>query len=193
MAIDVERWLRKDGQNFLKEIGVRTADVILDFGCQNGHYTIPAAKIVGRKGRVYALEKEGEALDKLIQIVKKEGLENVIPVKTKGELKTSFEDKSMDVVLLYDVLHFIDKRGELYREVYRILKTGALLSVYPRHHKLDKDPLMDIGIDKIIKEIEKADFYLDRKFFKRLIHDNSYEKGYILNFRRKLCPNRKIR
>ena len=30
----------------------------MDFGCGSGNYTIPAALIVGREGKVYALNKE---------------------------------------------------------------------------------------------------------------------------------------
>jgi len=31
-------------------------------------------------------------------------------------------------------------------------------------------------------EIEEANFYLERRYFKRLMHDNNYDEGYILNF-----------
>jgi ubiquinone/menaquinone biosynthesis C-methylase UbiE len=185
---DVKRWLKEDGEKFLKDIGIKQGQVIVDFGCGAGHYTIPAAKIVGRKGKIYAIEKNSHVLDQLIQIAKSEGLNNIIPMNTSGTVKIDLDNETIDAVILYDVLHYRDaeERGELYREVYRILKPGALLSVYPKHHKLD-GPLWNLAdrkIEEIIKEIEGAHFYFCSKYFKELLHDDSYNKGDILSFRK---------
>ena len=43
------QWLEIDGALFLKEIGLKKDDHILDFGCRHGTYSIPAAKIIGDK------------------------------------------------------------------------------------------------------------------------------------------------
>jgi len=82
----------------------------------------------------------------------------------------------------------MEERGALYNEVDRILKPGALLSVYPKHHKLDWPlwSLADRTIEDIIKEIEGARFYFcGRNFKKLLIHDDEYTQGNILNFRKR--------
>jgi len=55
----MERWEVKEGVGFLREIGVKPGQIVLDFGCRAGHYTIPAAKIVGNKGIVYAVPHTG--------------------------------------------------------------------------------------------------------------------------------------
>jgi hypothetical protein len=44
--------------------------------------------------------------------------------------------------------------------------------------------LANISLKSVIKEIEKADFILKHKFLKTLLHDEYYNEGYILNFRR---------
>lgn len=183
MKSDVERWLKGDGEVYLKDIGVEKGQIVLDFGCGDGHYTIPAAKVVGKKGLVYAQDKDKGALDEVIKKAKAEGLGNIRAMKTKGELKIDLNDKSLDAVLLYDVLHYHDmeERRKIYNEVYRILKDGALLSVFPRHHK----EYMHLKLEEVKKEIEKADFHFEGKFFKRLIHDDDYVKDYVLNFRRR--------
>ena len=181
METDIKRWLKEDGRIFLKGIGLKKAQTVLDFGCGAGHYTIPAAKVVGEEGRVYAVDKDRNVLDKLMQIVKSEGLKNIEPMETSQELKIDLEDESIDVVLLYDVLHYIDKRRRLFDEIHRILKTEALLSVYPKHHRTE----MHLELEDVVKEIEEANFYLERKSFEKLVHGDSYEKDCILNFRRK--------
>jgi len=187
MKTDLEKWLAWEGKIFLSEIGVEKGQVILDFGCGVGHYTIPVAKVVGKEGKVYAVDKDREVLNRLMQTAKSERLKNIEPMNTQEELKIDLEDESVDVVLLYDVLHYMDQRRKILDEVRRVLKPDALLSVYPKHHKFD-DPLWtlaNMGLEDVIKEIEKADFRIEKKSFKKLIHDDNYDKGYILNFKKR--------
>jgi len=103
--------------------------------------------------------------------------------------KINLESESIDVVLLYDVIHYIKvlERKRIYEEIYRILKTGGLLSVYPKHRKSDELlwNLSDMGLDEVIGEINNRHFYLQRKFYKKLLHNSNYNRGYILNFRKK--------
>lgn len=186
MTDDIKRWLAKDGKIFLDKVGIKEGDILLDFGCGEGHYTIPSAKLVREKGRVYALDEDGEVLDELMKIAKLESLENIEPIKTSGELKIPMEDESVDVVLLYDVLHYMDERRKIIDDVYRVMKPGGLLSVYPKHHSSDSPlrGLANLTLKDIIKEIEEAGFGFEKRYFKRLVHDNNYDRGYILNFRK---------
>jgi len=39
-------------------------------------------------------------------------------------------------------------------------------------------------LEAIVKEIKREKFYFERKFFKSLIHDDNYDKGYILKFKK---------
>jgi ubiquinone/menaquinone biosynthesis C-methylase UbiE len=183
MKSDIETWLEGDGEVYLKNIGIQKGHVVLDFGCGDGHYTIPAAKVVGKKGLVYAQDKEKGALDELIKRAKAEGLENIKAKETTGELRIDLKDNSLDAVLLYDVLHYHneEERRKIYAEVYRILKKEALLSVFPRHHKEE----MHLELDQVRKEIEGASFLFEGKFLKRLLHDDDYVKDHIFNFRKK--------
>ena len=51
----------------IKYIGVKAGQSVLDFGCGSGIYTIPVAGIVGKRGKVYALDKAREDLDNLMR------------------------------------------------------------------------------------------------------------------------------
>ena len=75
--MSLENWMGKDGQKFLKEIGIKKGQTVLDFGCGEGHYTIPASKAVGKNGKVYALDKDREVLDKLERIIKERNIKNI--------------------------------------------------------------------------------------------------------------------
>ena len=162
----------------------------MDFGCGAGYYTIPAAKVVRREGKIYAIDKDIESMHKLMEIAKTKGLKNIIPIHTKSEeLKINLESESIDAVLLYDVIHYMEalERKKIYEETYRILKTEGLLSVYPKHRKSDEPlgNLSDMGLNDVVEEINSPHFYLQRKFYKKLLHNSNYNMGYILNFRKR--------
>jgi ubiquinone/menaquinone biosynthesis C-methylase UbiE len=185
MKGDSKKWLKEVGERSLRQVGINKGDIVLDFGCGSGNYTIPAARIVGEEGRVYAIDKDGRDLGKLMRKANSEGLKNIEKMETSGKLKIDLEDESVDVVLLYDILHYYyfpraSDRRRLLPEVYRILKPGALLSVYPTHLQSNMHP----KLEDVKREINDAKFHLERECSVMLIHEETLEKSQVLNFRK---------
>ncbi len=154
-------WLRSHVEEVLPEIGIKENQTILDFGCGAGLYTVPAAKLVGRKGRVYALDKNAEALEMLKESIRNGGLGNVETILS-SDLNTGMEKEMADVVLLYDVIHLIEDRKELFVEIYRILKPDGIVSIYPMH----------VEKDEVLRQMRESYFFLKSEKF----------GGNILNF-----------
>jgi len=168
------------GEIFLTDVGIEKNHFVIDFGCGKGNYTIPAAGIVGDKGKIYAVDKNKESLDELIHRSKKMGLKNIKRIDMQEETKVPLSEESIDVVLLYDVIHLVGNRKKLLAEMHRVLKHRALLSVYPKHHQ----EKMNMELDDVKEEIESAGFCFERMIYKTLMHDNHLEQGYIINFRK---------
>jgi len=164
----------------LQRIGIKSYQSILDFGCGSGTYTIPVAKIVGKQGNVYALDKDKNALDNLMKKAKLGGLKNIRRMATSGELSIDLPDESVDVSLIFDVFHRyyfpqIEDRKRLLDEIYRITKTNGFVSVWPKHME-----------SEVRAEIEGANFYMEKEYFGTLIHDNKdIETGKVINFKKK--------
>lgn len=184
MTGDVKRWIEKDGEKFLRSIGMRKRERVLDFGCGEGHYTIPAANIVGMNGKIYALDKDKEPLDRLRRLIKSYKIKNIEILK--NDSKTFLKENSLNFVLCYDAIHYLKDRKTIYKEIHRILKPKGVFSLYPKHHKHDH-PLMELAhveLKEIIKEIVEVGFSLINKTYKELIHNDSYNYGHIFNFRK---------
>jgi len=181
-------WERDSGLKFLKEIGLKYGQRVLDFGCRVGHYTIPAAKVVGNDGIVYAVDKEQQALNELEQKASHLNLKNIRTINTSGQIQINLENDSVDIVLFYDVLHYHEKREreKLYVEAYRVLKQDGLFSVYPKH-TLEDDPIQEfrrLSVSDVKQEIEDSNFVFEKKHCGLISHDDGLNQGCILNFRK---------
>jgi len=163
----------------LERIGIGRGQTVLDFGCGYGVYTIPVAKIVGEQGRVYALDKDKEALDTLMQKARSACLMNIERMETSGELEIELADETVDVVLLFDVFHSFyfpqpGDRRRLLGEIRRIMKPSAFLSISVWPSLIEPE---------IEDEIKNADFRLGKEVPETLTDGNKdLETRRILNF-----------
>ena len=132
-----KKWLDNNALKVLSEVGIVEGDNILDFGSGTGTYTIPAAKLVGVYGRVYALDVNQKDLKELENRSKKAGLDNIFKLISSGNSKISLPDRVLDHVLLIDVLHDISDKIGLLNEVNRILKPGGIVTIYPMHIQVE--------------------------------------------------------
>ena len=184
MVRNLKRWLDVDGPGFLRQAGVKEGDFVLDFGCGEGHYTIPAAMVVGQDGKVYAFDKDDMALEYLSREIENRGIKNIRILK--GDLAIPLNDVCIDTALCYDVIHYFKDRERLYREIYRVLKEGGLFSLYPKHNR-DDFPLMELAslnLEDIIEEVQREGFVLQSKLQGNIFHDEYYNEGIVLNFRK---------
>ncbi len=188
MKDTMERWERDDGIEFLRNIGIEPGHSVLDFGARVGHYSIPAALVAGDSGMVYALDKDPRELEDLRRKAKLLNLSNLEILHTGDTVRLDFRDNSMDVVLLYDVLHYLDKdhRDYLYSETHRVLKASGFLSVYPKHVIEDSpmDKFRDMNTEDVKAEIEDHDFRFQEKHCGSISHDDFLNQGCVFNFTR---------
>ncbi len=192
MTNAVKKWIHGDGKAFLRKLGIQKGDIVVDFGSGAGHYAIPAAKVVSTEGKVYAIEKDKHAIKKLMHTADEEGLREIIQSmspESENPMRIGLADETVDVALIYDVLHYFTKseRQRIYKEIYRILKFGGLLSAYPKHSKLDWPlwNLAEMDVADVVQEITAQKFGFEKKERVELLHDEGYEKGDILIFKKR--------
>jgi ubiquinone/menaquinone biosynthesis C-methylase UbiE len=118
-------------KNTLAEVGIELGFSILDYGCGPGSYTIPAAQLVGESGKVYALDIHPLAVQQVQKAAARKRLTNIETILS--DCDTALPDDSIDVVLLYDILHELSEPDKVLAELHRVLKPGGILSVNDHH------------------------------------------------------------
>ena len=71
------RDLRLPRMDILKEVGIKPGFHVLDYGCGPGSYIIPLAELVGKSGKIYALDIHPLAIQKVQGIASEKQLSNV--------------------------------------------------------------------------------------------------------------------
>jgi ubiquinone/menaquinone biosynthesis C-methylase UbiE len=130
--------LNRNASKMLSEVGIGEGQSVLDFGCGSGTYSIPAARLVGKNGRIYSLDVSRGALDKLSRKAEEEGLVNIVTLLSLGNVEIPTDNETQNHVLLIDVLQEISDKEGLFEEIYRILKPDGLTTVYPMHIDADE-------------------------------------------------------
>jgi len=76
-GMEFREWLAENASEVLRRVGLREEMIILNYGCGTGRFTILSAKIVGRKGKVYAADVRSSALERVKKEAENEGLETM--------------------------------------------------------------------------------------------------------------------
>jgi len=146
--------------NWLELTGV--AGPIAEVGCGYGSFTVPVAKKTN--GKIYTFDVEPTMLEAARVKVQKEHLSNVyFYLRDVLEQGTGLESNSIGMVLLFNILHFDEKRVML-KEASRILKHGGIVAIihWRKDIETPRGPVVHTRPDK--KEILEAVSGLDLYF-----------------------------
>lgn len=120
-----------DPQSNVLQLGLVEGMRVGDFGAGTGHYARAAAGIVGRDGKVYAVEVQEDVL-KHLKLNAFDHHQHIIEA-VWGDLEkiggTHLRDHSLDAGVLANTLFQIENREGMLSELKRVLKPGAKLLV----------------------------------------------------------------
>jgi len=143
-------------KHILKEAQIKSGFRVVDYGCGPGSYLVPLAELVGKTGKVYAVDVHPLAIKKINAVISRKKLGNVSAIYS--ECKTGLPGNSIDVVLLYDVFHALDDSSRVLAELQRILKPGGFLS-FQDHRMKDNEIMCELtkgGYFQLLKKNEKT-------------------------------------
>jgi arsenite methyltransferase len=103
-------------------------EVVLDLGSGGGTDALLSARRVGPTGKVYGLDMTDEMLDLARRNQADAGIDNVEFLR--GHIEAiPLPDESVDVVLSNCVIGLSPAKGEVFAEVYRVLRPGGRLAL----------------------------------------------------------------
>lgn len=125
-----EGFLNKD--IILKELNILPGQIILDAGCGNGYMSKEFSRILNNTGRVYALDPDGEAIEKL---KKETQVNNIEAIEADITRTIPLKKSSIDLIYLSTVLHgFTKDQVKIFnKEVKRLLKPNGRLAIIEIH------------------------------------------------------------
>lgn len=133
----------------LIKLGLSEGDRFIDIGCGTGFFSIPALEIVKSSGAVFALDISDEMLADLWEKAKKlaPAPEN-LHILRSDPYRLPVPDASGNAALLCNVLHEIEDKPRLLREIRRTLSPGGVLWIIEwRKEKTDGGPSLEMRLD----------------------------------------------
>ena len=121
-----------DPEFILKKAGVQEKMFVADLGCGAvGHYVFPAAKMVGKEGKVYAVDILKPVLENIEKRANLENLNNIITVWSDLERygAAKIASGSINAACLLNTLFQIKDKSTAMKEAVRLIKVGGKLVV----------------------------------------------------------------
>ena len=154
-----------DPKQTVLQLGLREGMRVGDFGAGSGHYALPAAKLVGESGRVYAVDIQEDVLRALRSEASSRGITNIETVWGDFERLggTKLKDDALDAVILSNTLFQVDLRESMVNELKRVMKRGARLLIVDwagSYDGLGPQP------DRVVSEYVATELFVSAGFHK---------------------------
>lgn len=162
-APDEERRKWQNPEAILLQIGVRPGQTLVDVGCGEGYFALPAARLVGDAGKIYGIDTNAEAIRRLKEKAAAENLTNLELAVGKAEEWVAC-DACADIVFFGTVLHdFHDPSKVLANAKMTMKPSGLLIDLDWKKESMTWGPPLSIRFseDYALRLIEKAGFKPD--------------------------------
>jgi len=134
MAVIMESRLRYrffGPMKIIQAAEIRPGQKVLEVGCGTGFFTMPAARLIGDKGCLVAMDMLPISVETVARKVQNANLKNVRVVKGDA-LNTQLEAESLDAIMIFGVIPApMIPMDRLLNEMHRILKPGGTMAVWP--------------------------------------------------------------
>ena len=127
--------------------GIREGMTVVDYGCGPGRYTTRFARLMGERGKVYAVDIHELAIKAVKAKSARLGLRNVVPVLAHGYV-SALPDHVTDVVCALDMFFGIKQPTEFLAELKRITRPDGVLVIDDGHQprQMTKDKILASGV-----------------------------------------------
>ena len=162
-----ERDQEENPKKLLELLAFKEGEVVADIGAGSGYYTFRMAKLVGKTGKVLAVDIQQEMLDIIKNRMKKDGVENVEPV-LGAEADPKLKPESVDTILLVDVYHEFNMPYEMTEKMVQSPAGGGSCSWSSAGRRE--------GADQLVHKMTERQVIKEMAEFKDLKHASTSDK-----------------
>jgi predicted methyltransferase len=184
-----EQWQRV--ADIFTALAIDSGSRVADVGAGGGFYTERLAKRVGQQGRVFAVDVDEQAIERLEQLVSGQSLRNVELILGKSD-DPRLPYRSLDAALIVNAYHEMVRHSDMLGEIHAALKPGGRLVILDNTPHDKKEPRYrqvnghQIDIDIVAAELRDAGFEVvsrDEEFVTRN-HNGNIHRNWLLVARR---------
>lgn len=157
-----------DPVTVVAQLPIEPGDRVADFGCGSGYFSFEFSKRVGPDGVVHALDVLPAALEAVGSRAKTLGLTNIVlkRVNLERENGSGLAPRSMNWVVLKDMLFQNKKRDIILHEVARVLKHGGhalIMEWSPTQSFVGPDKELRITFEEMKRLVEGAGLMFEKE------------------------------
>jgi Methylase involved in ubiquinone/menaquinone biosynthesis len=112
----------------LERLGIARGDIVIDVGAGSGFFSLPASEVVGSEGEVFAVDIQPEAIAIIERKRIARGRQN-LHVVLSSEASLNLPNGFGSLALLYTVLHEVDDKATMLRNLHRALRDGGRIAI----------------------------------------------------------------
>ncbi|MCD4796598.1 MAG: methyltransferase domain-containing protein [Candidatus Cloacimonetes bacterium] len=146
----------------MEAISLKPGQNIADIGSGGGYFSLRFAKIVGEKGKVYAVDTNSNLLNYVMNSAKSMGLDNIIPTIASND-SLGIPEKCLDFIFMRNVTHHLKNRTKYFKDLQKYLKPEGKIIV------------IEYDRGKYLSFLRIFGHYV----FKEIIQQEMKESGYI--------------
>jgi ubiquinone/menaquinone biosynthesis C-methylase UbiE len=177
-----DKWQLPD--KIIEELGIKQGQIIADIGSGGGYFTVRFSKVVGEKGKVYAVDVEKLYLEHIYKRIKEENISNMELVH--AELNNPLLPKEfVDLIFLCNAWHHVKGRDGYIWKIYQALKPEGKMVVIEFRYQQPEIKLVNldhrIPRNQTLKLAQEGGFKLHGEYF-------FLPRQYFLIFKKVLFP-----
>ena len=154
-------------ETILKQIGLQAGMQVADLGCGLGYFALPAARLVGSRGKVYAVDVQKSALAQVRKEAQSQNIAGLEMIWSDIEVPgaTKIPSHSLDMVFLINTLFQAQNKRAVIGESKRLLKPdGLFLLIDWQPGDMAMGPTVDKRLDLAnIRQIMKESGFVEEK------------------------------